>query len=609
MKGLLRLFSVIVLIVIFASNALADKPKILQLKDLEPGTHAIGFSVFKGVEPQKFDVELGGLTDYEGNSLILSRVSGGPMDTLLEEIGAIAGMSGSPVFIGDCKDLQECVTKAPLDGNDVFLVGSTSYGPGSFIKKGPNFLLTPAEYMLGARTRGYVAASHFSNGAPNKINIGGQDFYNLMLFPKMEDLPLAGNSNSRCKGSVKSDIKPGSMVSVFLATGAMNVGASGTVTWRDEDKIYIFGHPWMGSGMVSYPFVQISVADTLQTPLNAYKIVGCYLDIKGAMLVDGAFEMAGVIGETASMLPYQVELHLGSGGGIMSEEIASSPLAPDIIKQLPVIWAQQSLGDLSRFSLAYQARMTLKDQPEIFVRNIIPAQIRKNSFEEVFARIYSPLQILKKSGFNYEVESIKVRLDVIKDFRLWTAKKAFLSQERAIPGDTVFVNVILEELLSSATKQISIPIKVPEDFIERTGSGAQSTINVLVQSGSKFTDKREPAEITSVEDLIKQVNQSMNYRTNVLYVQQIMPKSNAEEEANEANAKASVKPQWKWTDIGESDLKQLPSNDKKDVVLTLSPALDDFIDLDLSFNLMVQSKEVAAKDKKEDKKRKRFLFF
>ena len=50
MKGLLRLLSVFVLIGIFAPNAWADKPKILQLKDLKPGTHAIGFSVFKGVE-------------------------------------------------------------------------------------------------------------------------------------------------------------------------------------------------------------------------------------------------------------------------------------------------------------------------------------------------------------------------------------------------------------------------------------------------------------------------------------------------------------------------------------------------------------------------------
>ena len=92
MKGLLRLLSVFVLIGIFAPNAWADKPKILQLKDLKPGTHAIGFSVFKGVEPEPFDVELGNTTDNMGNSFILAKISGGPMDTPLEKIGAIASI-------------------------------------------------------------------------------------------------------------------------------------------------------------------------------------------------------------------------------------------------------------------------------------------------------------------------------------------------------------------------------------------------------------------------------------------------------------------------------------------------------------------------------------
>lgn len=607
MKGFLRFLSVFVILGLFVSNAWASQPKILLLKDLQPGTHAIGFSVFKGVEPKSFDVVLGDLTDYMGNSLILSRVSGGPMDTPLEDIGAIAGMSGSPVFI-DCinKELsdEEQHKNCILNGT---LVGSTSYGPGYFIKGGTNFLLTPAEYMLGARTGGYSAAAHFSNGLPNKINIGGKEFTNLMLFPKMEDLQVGGNSNNRCDESLKSDIRPGSMVSVFLATGAYNLGGSGTVTWRDDDKIYVFGHPFLGSGIVSYPFVQVAVADTIQTPFNAYKIAGCHLETKGAMLVDGAFEMAGIIGRTASMLPYQVELRIGHGSMTLNEEIAASPYAPTVIQGLPVMWAQQFLGNLSQVSLAYQFRITLTDQPEIFVRNLVPASIDNNPLGEVFTKVYSPIQKLKESGFNYGVEGIKVRLDFVGQFKLWTAKKAFLSQEEASPGETVFVNVLLEEYFSSTLKQVSIPVKVPDDFLER---GIPSNIAVLIQSGNKYTDKKEAVRAASVEEFVQQLNQVMNYRTNLLYVQQVMPKTKAEQEADKINAKATTKTEWKWTDVEEGDLKQFPGNDKNEVVLILSPVLNDFIDnLDLTFNIKVQSKKNGAdKDKKETKHRK-WIFF
>ena len=609
MKILLRLLSPLFLIAIFASNAWAAKPKILLLKDLQPGTNAIGFSVFKGVEPLPFDVVLGGVTDYMGNSLILSRVSGGPMETQLEEIGAISGMSGSPVFIdcinkklSDDEQLQNCI----LNGT---LVGSTSYGPGHFIKGGTNFLLTPAEFMLGARTGGYSVVSSFSNRLSDKISIAGEEFINLMLFPKMEDLQVGGNSNDRCKESVKSDIKPGSMVSVFLATGTYNFPASGTVTWRDDDKIYIFGHPFMGSGMVSYPFVQVSVADTIQTPFNAYKITGCHLDTKGAMLVDGAFEMAGIIGRTASMLPYQVELRIGHGSMILNEEIAASPYMPAIIQGLPVLWAQQFFGNLNQTSLAYQFRISLAEQPEIFVRNMVPASVDKNPLEEVFAKVYNPIKKLKESGFGHKIEEVKVRLDFLRNFELWTAKKAFLSQQGASPGETVFVNVILEGYFSSDTKQISIPIKVPEDFMERIGPTNQPNISVLIQSGNKYTDKKESVKRASVEDLIKELNQSMNYRNNLLYVQQVMPKNKAEQEADKANAKAFTKTPWKWTDIGDDDLRQTPSGYKDEVVLTLSPVLNHFINLDLIFNIRVEpKKDETRKDKKEAKHKKWFLF-
>src|SRR3989344_1218433 len=247
----------------------AQIPKILELSEVQFGTKAVGFSVFRGVEPQRFDVELRGVTDAEGFNLILSHISGGPMETALEKIGAIAGMSGSPIFIGDCLELDECVSKAVLADNDVFLVGSLSYAAGYFIVGGTNVLLTPAGYMLGSRLGGYGVSSQFSVRPPNKVVVDGREFYNLMLFSGIGgvgSLPVQGSSaGDVCDESVKSDIKPGSMVTVFLARGSRDVGGSGTVTWRDGDKIYIFGHPFFGTGAVNYPFVQVSAADTLQT--------------------------------------------------------------------------------------------------------------------------------------------------------------------------------------------------------------------------------------------------------------------------------------------------------------------------------------------------------
>src|SRR3989338_9053215 len=94
------------------SSSSRQTPKILKLSEIQFDTQAVGFSVFRGVEPEKFDVQLRNVFDAGWFSMIVARISGGPMETPLEKIGAVAGMSGSPIFVGDCDSRDECVSKA-----------------------------------------------------------------------------------------------------------------------------------------------------------------------------------------------------------------------------------------------------------------------------------------------------------------------------------------------------------------------------------------------------------------------------------------------------------------------------------------------------------------
>ena len=424
------LLSSLLFILLTSSPVFADTPKILKMSEVRFGTKAVGFSVFRGVEPEKFDVQLREVNNVGGFPIILSRISKGPMETPLEKIGAIAGMSGSPIFVGDCLDLEECVSKVVLLGNNVFLVGALSYALGYFIEDGPNVGLTTAEYMLGARLGGYTAVSQFSIRPPNKIIIDGREFKNLMLFSGTNDVLSQGvTPDGRCSDSVKSDIKPGSMITVFLARGSRNMGGSGTVTWRDGNVIYIFGHPFFGTGVVNYPFSHVSVADTLQTPYQAHKIVGCRLETEGAMLVDGMYEMAGIVGQRARMLPFQAELHIGDNLVAFKEEIAGSPLASEIINKLPVLWAQQMLGDMNYISVAYETRIAVTNEPEILLKSLVPAQVVEHPFAEVFAIISAALKKLSISSFSYNLESIKTHVDFVRGVKVWTAKKSFLRQK------------------------------------------------------------------------------------------------------------------------------------------------------------------------------------
>ena len=585
--------------------AFAQTPKIFKLIDLKPGTKAIGFSVFRGVEPEPFDVVLGETMERVGSRFILAGISGGPMETPLEKVGAVSGMSGSPIFV-DCLDLDDCVENGTL-------VGALSYSIGSFIEGGMNVLLTPAEYMLGARVSGYVAASQFSNRMPNRINIGGREFKNLMLFSGIDSFSAQTGPTNSCNSSSKIVLRPGSMVTVFLARGDMPIGGSGTVTWVDGDKIYIFGHEFFGTGIVNYPFVHVGVATTIQTPFQAYKIAGCSLETRGAMLVDGAFEMAGVIGRVAPTIPLRVELHLKDGLAILSEEVASSPMAKSIFSNIPSVWAKQLFGDMNSLSLAYQVRIVIQNEPEIFLKNIIPVGIVVNvngvpedPFSELFSRIGTVFKNLEKSGFSYGVEGIQVRVDFINDLKIWKKKTAFLSQEKALPGETIYVNVVLGQSSDGSIKEISIPVKIPEDFITKRDS---LNIGVMVQSSLRFTDKRPSVQSASIGDVIVKLKQDMNLPSNVLYVQQILPRTKIDIETDKANAKSLTKKSLDWIDIGAGELQQLPPRENMEVKLSITPPLDNFIDFEATFNITVQAKEEKTTPVSNNKNKNKRWFF
>ena len=83
--------------VLALAAALSAQTALFPLKDIRPGMHGTGRTVFSGNRIEEFQVEILGVLDNIGpkESLILARLSGGP----LEHTGVMQGMSGSPVYI------------------------------------------------------------------------------------------------------------------------------------------------------------------------------------------------------------------------------------------------------------------------------------------------------------------------------------------------------------------------------------------------------------------------------------------------------------------------------------------------------------------------------
>ena len=268
----------------------------MPLENVKPGMTGEGYSVFLGTKIQRFNVKI--LSIVDGNSghdkLILVRLTGKP---LTASGGLAAGMSGSPVYIGQK------------------LIGAISYG----FENADNFLalVTPIERMLKLYPPGepITALSQLPIKpiplTPVLISgMGNRSFE--MVSKALEPYGLRAISvpqslgGSLPKGDTSS-LQPGSAIAVQMVSGDYQVSAIGTVTLIDHNNFLAFGHAFTNKGKVDFAAYQAYIFHTVKSPVMSFKI-GAPLKPIGRITQDRQAGILGRIGESPNLLPVLVKV-------------------------------------------------------------------------------------------------------------------------------------------------------------------------------------------------------------------------------------------------------------------------------------------------------------
>ncbi|MDQ3013785.1 MAG: SpoIVB peptidase S55, partial [Acidobacteriota bacterium] len=88
--------------------------------------------------------------------------------------------------------------------------------------------------------------------------------------------PVAGVSGaariSDLKKANANTLKPGSTIVVPLIRGDYSVSAAGTVTYRDGNRIYAFGHPFLSLGVSELPMHEGEVVTVMSSQATSFKL-------------------------------------------------------------------------------------------------------------------------------------------------------------------------------------------------------------------------------------------------------------------------------------------------------------------------------------------------
>jgi hypothetical protein len=455
---------------------------IFPLKEVKKGLKATAWTVFQGDTPEPMDVEILGVlrgARGPGQDMILAQLHG----TKPEYTGVVAGMSGSPVYIG------------------ARLLGSLSYRIGEF-SKDPIAGITPIEQMLevrdlpieaGVRDQGSGVRVPQTSSAGSTVSADGMNFQ-AMETPlvmsgfrpeaiKLWQQQMAGTglemvaagglggsslSSDEPSAAALATVVPGSAVSAQLVRGDIEIAATCTVTYIDPKQLLACGHPILQAGNISLPMTATDVVATLASPLNAFKIVNTG-ELIGAFTEDRSSAIRGVLGQKAHMIPLHISVHSPSGERKLNVEILE---LPSLTWQAMLVTLYEALLENNESSMDLSYHLTgaidLDGYPPVPLNEWVSASDTGGAPLDLalqagsrFARIYSNgSRQSKVRAINLNVEAIPRRIqEQLEAARL-------VSGDIVHAGDTVTVEATIRPWQKPA-HNVRIPVTLPA----RLGSG------------------------------------------------------------------------------------------------------------------------------------------
>jgi hypothetical protein len=449
-------------------------------------------SVFHGDKSEEFQVEiLGVLPNWIGpkQDMIVGRLSGANA----ERTFVFAGMSGSPVYV---------------DGK---LVGAISY---SFpFAKEPICGITPIEQMqsvmaspaeqriasAGDRTftsaelgadvwkpvfKG-IGSSGLASGFAGDSRltaIAGQIFKPIstpltfagvpqqvldMMAPQFQaagilPVAVAGSPSglTPMKQPTETTLLGGDSVVVHLSRGDIDIAAAGTVTLRDGDKIYAFGHPFFQLGTTNLPMSESHVVTVVPNANNSFKLAVPDAMV-GTISQDRATAIYGKLGQEPRMIPVKVRLTNSRGitKELNFESAVDSILTPLILNAgVSGILMSQERG-LGESTIEVNGRIEVKGQQPFVINRRFAGQ-QAPVFASSAATV--PLAALLRADYpGADVSAITLDIKAIDGSKNATVERIALDRLQARAGETVEATVYERTEAGEEIVQ-KVPVIIPE---------------------------------------------------------------------------------------------------------------------------------------------------
>ncbi len=548
----LRGLALLSALALVSGASLPAASRAFPVDDIKPGMTAEGRTVFAGDRLETFTVRiLGVLKNVMGpqRTLILARLEGGP----LASTGVIAGMSGSPVYIdgrlvgavayslgafatepiAGITPIGEMIADAALDaprrraaavrlprgdGTDDPVADARE----AFAALAP-FVRSPADAQpLGGTLPGLAATGAMLRPIATPLGLSGFSASTIApldaLFQQSGFLPSMAGAAADPGSASTAPLRPGDPVGITMVSGDLEVGATGTVTEIDGDRVYAFGHPFYNLGPTTFPMTRAWVHAILPSLQSSLKIASTGAVI-GTISQDRATTIAGRLGPGPAQIPVSLALTMGGTTRTFRMQVAQDQLFTPLMTYLSIVETLTSYQrQMGTSTYAVTGRISLKGRGDIAIDDVFTGdQAPTGAGNAVMGPLNS---LLRNVHEDVTIDGVTLNVTASEDTRTAVLERVSVGAASVKPGETVPVTIQARTYRGAPITR-TVPVRIP--------ANARGAVSILVADAVRTVqaDPRDagPAQMQSLPQLLTALRSVR--RSNRFYVRFVTPEAGA----------------------------------------------------------------------------------
>lgn len=466
-----------------ALESIWDSAKYIGLDEIKPGMQAYCLTEYGVAGIEKFGMEVVDVVRDFDPGLDIILVSG--TDERFIHTGPVAGCSGSPVYINGrlagalayawpyAKDPLYGVTpisemlKVGLGGKTAGSNQSAGQGLSVFDFSKP-IDLTEVDRQF--RNELKKRSSNLSGASPlpcllvtSGLTSGVREQLDELFKPLGLMVVAGGGGGSNPDDSAeKAQLVPGSCLTVPLVSGDINLAVSGTVTEVRDDKVYGFGHSYLGYGPVDLPMAAGKVHTIVSNIYRSFKLTSVLEDV-GALTIDESMAVLGRIGAKAKTIPLTIRIdrYNDTEKRLYNCRVANNRMLTPMLLQSAVAGAAFQLGDFPpNHMIEYKVAIDLENDKSIRFQNVSTARgvndLIIESAGSVALLMNNPYEEIDIQSVDYDIRIVP--RSIIS--HIWSLD---LSNSKFKAGENIEIEVVVESVLAGK-KKYKCSLEIPEDL-------------------------------------------------------------------------------------------------------------------------------------------------